>query len=91
MPMTEPPTRQDLLAYLAGSHGLSFEETLRIFKVPEHPRELRDEFAMAAMQGMLSNTDRDDEDLHRRGLLAPLVAQNAYLFADAMLAQRVKP
>ena len=44
---------------------------------------LRDEFAMAAMNGILSNPSVDD-------LEAKHVAHDAYLFADAMLKERLK-
>lgn len=44
---------------------------------------LRDEFAMAAMNGILSNPSVDD--IGTEG-----VAHDAYLFADAMLKERSK-
>lgn len=49
---------------------------------------LRDWFAGLALQGMLANTDAEDERAHRTGSLAPVVAENAYQFADAMIAER---
>lgn len=49
---------------------------------PHPPKTLRDEFAMAAMQGLLSNPtfDAKPED----------VADIAYDHADAMLRERMK-
>jgi hypothetical protein len=43
---------------------------------------LRDQFAMAALQGMLAN-------VHSRGTLVEFVT-DAYVFADAMITERAK-
>lgn len=52
-------------------------------------QDLRDKFAMAALQGLLSNIDEADERLHRTGEIAGIVARCCYEFADAMLKARL--
>ena len=47
------------------------------------PKTLRDEFAMAALTGLLANTWKEAETL-----TAVTAAIEAYVFADAMLAAR---
>ena len=47
---------------------------------------LRQHYAGLAMQGLLANTDQNDEKLHVAGKFAPIMAENAVLFADALLA-----
>lgn len=53
-----------------------------------HGMSLRDYFAAKAMQGMLANTDRDDCEAHAKGQFMRIMAENAYIAADAMLAER---
>lgn len=51
-------------------------------------KTLRDEFAMAAMQAMITKSSGQDSTGGKRGV--PLVAKYAYEYADAMLAERVR-
>lgn len=51
---------------------------------------LRQHFAGLAMQGMLANTDKDDERLHESGDFMPIMAVNAVEAADALLAELSK-
>lgn len=53
-----------------------------------HGMSLRDYFAAKAMQGMLANTDHDDCEAHAKGEFMWIMAENAYIAADAMLAER---
>lgn len=48
--------------------------------------DLRDEFAKAAMQAMVTKSDGQSKTGGAKGV--PLIAQYAYEFADAMLAAR---
>lgn len=54
--------------------------------ITDQPRKtLRDEFAMAALQGMLANSDNPPDTLTRREW-----AEEAYLYADCMMEERKK-
>ena len=56
----------------------------RVLKEYEDPQKtLRDEFAMAALAGMMANPMWDDDD-------TPDIAGCAYVLADAMLEARKK-
>ena len=75
--------------------GAAFPNTPtdRSGQIAEHEcgMSLRDYFAAKAMQGLLSQgADDEDNQLHSKGLLGEVVAENAYHFADAMLAERNK-
>ena len=78
--IANPPT------YIASADDIHFGEIPGSGKITVMPEvaTLRDQFAMAAMTGLLSNTDTD--------LSKPLdrFAQVAFLAADAMLAVRKK-
>ncbi|MTC75745.1 hypothetical protein GKR75_16020 [Providencia sp. wls1919] len=52
---------------------------------PSHREELRDKFAIAAMQGILSNSAMIDTATDQT---IEWVAKNAYQMADAMLKAR---
>ncbi len=63
---------------------MSIEELMEVYVERGKKERLRDEFAMAALTGMLANHDNegDFDDF----------AKDCYTFADAMLAAReVKP
>ncbi|MCO8052281.1 MULTISPECIES: hypothetical protein [Proteus] len=51
---------------------------------PSHRDELRDKFAMAAMNGILVNTERNQFSFSETGE----IASKAYELADAMLKAR---
>ena len=70
------PTIHEMRAKLAAWYGLPLAEVIRILDTPEHPAEMRDEFAMAAMQHYTFH-DGDDQD-----------ARRCYEIADAMLEAR---
>lgn len=76
------PTQREVLDHVRERFGLSLTEALEVMKTPVHPAGLRDEFAMAAMSGMLANQSL-------RGSY-PQVAKSAYTAADAMLEERIK-
>lgn len=56
------------------------------FNVSEPRTTLRDEFAMRAMQAMVTKSDGQSKTGGAAGV--PLIAQFAYEFADAMLKAR---
>lgn len=69
--------------------GIEFDEFRRdFFGLPKKVdrKRLRDEFAMAALQGMLAS----DSSVDRTKVVKSTWAKIAYEFADAMVAQRDK-
>lgn len=72
----------DIAKAASKEYGITLDEFRRIIKQPEHPYELRDEFAMAAMQGMISSG---------KAFNLSKVAKDAYIMADVMLeAKKIK-
>lgn len=71
------PTQVEILRQAAEHFGLPIGEVAQILKVPTHPAGMRDEFAAFAMQAHAGLPPRD-------------AAANAYRYADAMLAERIK-
>lgn len=60
--------------------GITLDEFRKIIKQPEHPYDLRDQFAMAAISSMTINSSNINS-----------MVRLAYKFADAMLeARKVK-
>jgi hypothetical protein len=51
-------------------------------------RRLRDEFAMAALQGLISGPNVEKGDCKTFDEIAQSVAKASYRFADAMMKQR---
>lgn len=77
-----PLTWQMVVDAAAESIGASKSEVMGAIKQPLHPASMRDEFAMAALSGMLAtphNWPQQDADEF---------AGAAYRFADAMLEAR---
>lgn len=60
------------------------------FKSAEIGMSLRDYFAAKAMQGMLAYPGDEQRGSHHNNNDADGVAQMAYAYADAMLAERAK-
>lgn len=70
----------DIAKAASKEYGITLEEFRKIIKQPEHPYELRDQFAMAAISSMTMNSSNIND-----------VVRIAYKFADAMLeARKVK-
>lgn len=74
------PTRTEVLDHVAAHFGMSRIAVLELFKTPTHPYDMRDSFALAAIAGTRAANPND----------AALIANRAYMLADAMLAARVK-
>ena len=72
------PTLIEAVNHLREHFGLTMAETISVLRTPLHPRELRDEFAMAALSGAIGTWVLTPED----------AACAAYAFADAMLGAR---
>lgn len=53
------------------------------------PRTLRDEFALAALQGLVGGLTAHEANYDER-VIVPQAAHIAYMFADAMLVEREK-
>lgn len=72
------PSRKEMLDHLHIHYGLTISETMQIVNIPLHPIEMRDEFARAALTGLMAKNDTVSN------------AKRAYEVADAMLAARIK-
>jgi len=78
--MSNKPNIHDILENACKKFGLTMGEALAITKTPLHPRELRDDFAGKAMQGLLAGTLKSAD--------TSLIARDCYAMADAMLKAR---
>lgn len=79
------PSTLDMLYHLSSTFGMPISEVLAGLKVPQHPEELRDRFATAALQGLLADPrpfEDEGEGIHIA------YAKTAYMYADAMLEAR---
>lgn len=72
------PTQLDMIRHLSEHYGLPFTQVAAIMRVPTHPGDARDNFALFAMSFTF--------DLAHIEASAAL----AYQVADAMLAERIK-
>ncbi len=84
------PTIHDAVAHLADHYGMPKSEVLALLRVPVllrapvHPHGMRDEFAGRAMQAIVSTVP------HLEQVRPADVAFEAYYYADAMMAERIK-
>lgn len=75
------PKIHEAVAVLAEHFGLTKLQAMEVIRTPTHPRELRDEFAKAAITGVIAEAVcYPEEDM----------AEMAYKLADAMLKERAK-
>lgn len=81
--MSSKPNIHDILENACEKFGLTMGEAMAITKTPLHPRELRDEFAGQAMQGLLAQSQGT-----ALGSRVEAAAEYAYAMADAMLKAR---
>lgn len=65
----------------------SFKRNHQFMPITDHPISLRDQFAMSAMQGILSNEAMIAVVIEES---AAWMSREAYIMADAMLAARGK-
>ena len=70
----------DLIRKFREDNGLTVQEVSDMMGIVLHPAELRDQFAMAAMQAMLTGNSWNVYEL----------AQQAYATADTMLEVRIE-
>jgi len=70
------PNNLQMIGHLSHHFGMPMHQVIEVLKMPTHPRELRDEFAMAALPWVL--------EAHP----STTFARGAYGIADAMLAAR---
>jgi hypothetical protein len=85
---TNSPSKTEVIEHLREHYGLSLAQVVRIMNSPTHPHELRDTFAGQALQGLLADPKPFVEEDGKT--LAESYAEVAYVYADAMLAERVK-
>lgn len=71
------PSRQEVIAHLRNQYSLTMGEVLALLNTPQHPRGLRDEFAMAALPKLIRESDTYKD-----------IAIQAYFMSDAMLEVR---
>lgn len=83
--MRQLPKTLDVVNLIREHYGLSMQEVLDVIHTPLHPRELRDEFAMQALNGIMAcfHEFKGAGDKASRCRLA-------YAYADAMLEARAK-
>ena len=77
------PTQLDMIRHLSEHYGLPFTQVAAAMKVPTHPGTMRDDFAAFAMSSLLRDPEID--------MGCDNIACMAYNYADAMLAERIKP
>jgi hypothetical protein len=69
----------------------SFEAAYCVDHCPPKPLGLRDQFAMAALGGLLANEAALGSLIGQRAAdLHPMLAETAFIMADAMMARRRK-
>lgn len=73
------PTLRDVITLVSERYGLPLGDVVALLKAPLHPKGLRDEFALGAMQGLLASEVNAP---------AEVFASRAYMVADAMLKAR---
>jgi len=83
-------TRKEALEFLRNHYGLTMSECMRLVNTQDitHPHDMRDEFAKVALQGILSTSH--GPYFFKDPYVEPIIAENAYRIADAMLAERIK-
>lgn len=87
------PTTLEAVDLVAERFGMSRTEVCHLLRTPTHPREMRDDFARRAMQGLIVTTASwaDLGYTPKDGLsIAENYAVHAYEIADAMLEARGK-
>lgn len=80
------PTRFEIINHLREHYSLTLAQVVELLKQPIHPQTLRDQLAISAMQGMLTNSGTCKNNLEQLR-----IANSAYAQADAMLYVRTKP
>jgi hypothetical protein len=79
--------RKEIFDHVREKYNLTLNEFRELINLPEHPHELRDDFAKVALQGILSTSH--GPYFFKDPYVEPIIAENAYRLADAMLAARL--
>lgn len=74
--------RSAILDEIRTKYSLTMHELVELLKIPVHPRELRDEFAMTALAGLITTRPACSATIMKER------ARSAYQYADAMLEER---
>lgn len=82
------PNRTEMLQHLREHYGLTISEVMQFVNIPIHPFEMRDDFARAALTGIISTSAAPYFGIDSS--CAERIAKNAYNIADAMLEARIK-
>lgn len=82
------PTKIDMYRIIREATGMTLSDIKDILSVPEHPKTLRDEVAIATLSAMIGNENKEPHNRGKQGV--PVFTKYAYEWADAMLEARLK-
>ena len=85
--MTQP-TQREIIEHVREHFGISGKQVVQIMRTPEHPEELRDEFAMIAMASLTPIYWAALDVYESASALIKCQCESAYEYADAMLKER---
>lgn len=77
------PTIQEVIAHLSEHYGITKTQVVELMRIPIHPRTLRDDLAMAALQGICASGPGPS-------WIDEKIVREAYQIADAALKERLK-
>lgn len=80
------PSRKEMIDHLREHYGLTINEVMQFLNLPLHPHTLRDDFAKAALQGLIAGCYAGNNS----GFTVEGNVVAAYEYADAMLDKRIK-
>ena len=80
------PTRKEMIDHLREHYGLTINEVMQFLNLPLHPLTLRDDFAKAALQGLIAGCFSGSNS----GFTVEGNVVAAYEYADEMLDRRLK-
>lgn len=83
------PTIHEIINHVAEHYGITRTEANAIMRTPTHPATLRDDLAIAAIQGMLAHSTRY-RPLNANTPWHEAMTNEAYQIADAALKERLK-
>lgn len=80
------PSRKEMIEHLREHYGLTINEVMQFLNLPLHPLTLRDDFAKAALQGLIAGCFAGNN----AGFTVEGNVVAAYEYADEMLDRRLK-